>query len=178
MGAIFGLLLAIFLFAFFGMESFVVNYLQAADLKILGISVLSPNFKLFLAVGILFCEFAIIMYSILDHVGNTIRDVIKPLVRILPLGAFLTTTYNTFSPLIFSNLPNEVGQTMGPTGYQTYSVAQAVNSGRFAEGILLTLGTMFLFVLASTALGERDSAQVKQLMAENRRYKKELRRGL
>lgn len=179
MGALLGLILIILLFAFFGLEGFVVNYFNAADVRILGISLLSNGFRGFIGLAIVFCEIGIILYSMLDKVGDAIRDVIKPLLRLLPLGAFLSTSYDTFSPLVLSVLPAEVAAAIGEPSYENLNFAQVVNTPAFSEGILLTLFTMGLFVFTSKTLSEtRDSAQVRELRAEIKRYRKELQRGL
>ncbi|GEM_PF-1905422 len=157
MAGLFSLLLIGFLLAFFGMESFIVNYLGYADVRVLGISLLSPGMQVFLGIGIIFCEFAIIMFAMLDHVGNTIKEVIKPLVKVIPLLAFGTATYRTFSPIAFNLMPQPVAQAMGGPTYNV-SIAQAVSSGSFNEGILLTLATMLLFILAVAALKERSES--------------------
>lgn len=179
MGALLGLILIILLFAFFGLEGFVVNYVGAADVRIMGISLLSNGFRGFLGLAIVFCEIGIILYSMLDRVGDAIRDVIKPLLRLLPLGAFLSTSYDTFSPLVYSILPVEVSAAMGEPSYENLNFAQSVNTPAFSEGILLTLFTMLLFIITSGALSKtRDSSRIGELEAQVRRYRKELQRGL
>ncbi|MDM8529196.1 hypothetical protein QUF58_13430 [Anaerolineales bacterium HSG24] len=154
------------------MESFVVNTMQAADVKFLGISLLSPGFRFFLGLGIVFCQVVIIMAVALDRVGDTVRDVIKPIVRLFPLAAFLSVSYNTFSPIIFSVMPNSMAQAAGEP---QVSLAQAVNSPAFSEGILLTLATMMLFLIASSVLrNKQESNRVRELEAHIRRLKRNM----
>jgi len=175
MGAVFGFLLIMFLIAFFGMESYIVNYMGKADVRIMGVSLLSNGVQAFLGIAILFCQFAIILFSMLDRVGETIRDIIKPLIRIIPLWAFISVSYSTFSPLFFSLFPPNVAMAMGVPTYENFSFAQAVNQQTFSEGILVMSFTMLLFVIATAALRDkRDTARVKQLEAQIRRLKRSM----
>jgi hypothetical protein len=173
LGVLFFLLLIVFITAFFGMESFVVNFMQAADVKVLGISMLDPGFRLFLALGIVFCQLVIIMVAMLDRVGDTIRDVIKPIFRLLPLMAFVTVSYNTFAPIVFSMLPETAAQVAGQS--PNYNFAQAVYAPEFSTKIMLTVVTMVLFLITSSTLSDtRDSARVRQLEAQIKRLKRDL----
>ncbi len=163
MGYLFGFLLIIFLVAFFGMESFVVNYLQAADIKILGISLLSSGVQAFLGIGIIFCELGIVIFSMLDPVGNTIKEAIKPLVKMTFLSVFLKAIYDTFSPIAFSLLPTKVALVMGATS-NDYSITEAVNNGSFNQNILFTLGAMILFIVTTSALREHGETRKIQVL--------------
>ncbi|MDM8521236.1 hypothetical protein QUF64_14415 [Anaerolineales bacterium HSG6] len=108
----------------------------------------------------------------LDRVGDTVRDVIKPVVRLFPLVAFLSVSYNTFAPIIFSVMPNSMAQVAGEP---QVSLAEAVNGPAFSEGILLTLATMMLFLIASSVLNDnRESNRVRQLETQIKRLKRNM----
>jgi len=170
MGALFVFILIILLSAFFGLENFVVNGLGSADIQILGVSVLSDGFRAVLAMGIVFCELAVIAFYMLDRVSDAIRDIIKPLIRLIPLSLFVTTSYNTLSPIVFSLLPATVSNAFGVT--QSFQFTAAVHNSSFSEGILTTVATMILFLITTTALSDRkESVRVKQLEAQVKYYK-------
>lgn len=172
---IFVVLLVIFLAAFFGLEQY-VNAVGARDLSVqylgvdLGISVLSPTFRAFLGLGIVFFEFAIILFSMLDRIVDTVRETIKPLARLIPLIAFLIASYQTFAPFLLNSVTVEDA---GPA-IQTNELFEVVNSSGFSAGILLTLFTMILFLLANRAL-RSENAEVKALRAEVAKYRRLLR---
>ena len=169
----FVLLLLFFLASFFGLEYFDVEIFGTTVRTALtdyGISLSAV--RVFLGIGIAFCEMAIIALSMLDRIGDTIKETIRPLMRLIPLGAFLTAIWNTFSPIIFSLLPAGVAQAFGTAKNEGY-ITQAVNNGTFSEGVILTLATMLFFILTTYALGRhRDSAEVRALRAELAKYKK------
>jgi hypothetical protein len=171
-------LLLVFVAGFFGLDGIAQNVMQASDVKILGFSLLTDGFRVFLGIGILILQFAIIIFSMLDRIGDTIREIIKATVRIVPFVLFLSSTWKTFSPILATLLPPSVNNTLGMASTNA-SVAQIVNSDSFSLGVILTLVTMFLFIVTTYALsGPRESPQVKALKAELARARKELRRGL
>ena len=178
---IFIILLIVFLGGFFGLGYFDIQISNTAppliaSLNQAGISM--TQIQIILGIGILFCQFAIILFSMLDPIADTIKAIIKPLVRLVPLIAFLTSIWKTYAPVLFSILPAGVAQAFGVTKVEGY-MAQAVSTGAFTTGVLITLGTMVLFVVTTFALGRsQDSAQVKALKAENAKLRRQLRGGL
>jgi hypothetical protein len=171
MVGIFVVLLIIFLSAFFGLDQY-ASAVGGEDLRLryLGISLLSPEFRAFLGLGIVFFEFAIILFSMLDRVVDTIRETIKPLARLIPLVAFLISSYQTFAPLFLNSVAIEDA---GPA-VQTNYLFSVVNDSDFSAGILLTLFTMILFLLANRAL-KSESDEVKALRAEVAKYRRLMR---
>jgi len=161
MVAIFVLLLIGFLVAFFGGTE-LLNEFVGGQVQIMGTSLDSPAVQVFLGGGIIFLEFVIILFAMLDRIVDTIKEVIKPLAKLIPLGAFLTSIYQTFEPIVKSFLPKEI---VGAAGNNPGYIAQAVQDGTLSRGILLTLGTMILFLLANRAL-RPESEEVKALKAE------------
>jgi hypothetical protein len=185
MALIFTILMLVFIAAFLGLG-------YGYDFKILDntaplittltqIGISTTQVQILLGVGILFCQFGIIIFSMLDRISDTVKAIIKPLVRLVPLSAFLTAIWQTYSPVMFSLLPGGVAQAFGAARVDNY-MAQAVSDGSFSTGVLWTLGTMLLFMVTTRALGQpRDSeqvkylrAQVKSLVAENSRLKRDL----
>lgn len=171
MVGIFVVLLIIFLTAFFGLDQY-ASAMGAEDLRIryLGISLLSPEFRVFLGLGIVFLEFAVILFSMLDRIVDTVRETIKPLARLIPLVAFLTASYQTFAPILRNSV---IIEDAGPA-VQTNYLFNVVNDSGFRAGILLTLFTMILFLLANRAL-RSESDEVKALRAELAKYRRLMR---
>ena len=166
-------LLIVFLAGFFGLEQFAQNALNASDIRVIGISILSPEFRLFLGIGVIFCEFAIVFFSMLPRIGDTIKDALIPLARLLPMGAFLGAIYNTFEPIFRDLMPASLSATSSNGAY----IAQAISTGSFGRNLILTLLTMILFAITTQALGNTTSnSEVQRLRAEVERYRKELRR--
>lgn len=128
----------------------------------MGTSLQGAGVQVFLGLGIAISMFAVILFSMLDRIFDTIRDTIKPLARLVPLIAFVASAYRTFWPIIVSLLPQEL---VGAAGDNPDFIIQTVESGAFTRGVLLTLGTMLLFLLTNRALG-RESAELKALRAE------------
>jgi len=155
-----------FLISFFSPN--ILEKLAGGDIQIMGFSLQSPELKAFLAGGIVFLEFSIILFAMLDRIVDTIREIIRPIAKLLPLVAFLTSTYQTFGPLVKSFLPQSV---VGPTGNNPDYITIAVADGSFSRGILLTLGTMLLFLLANRALMS-ESEEVRALKAELKKARK------
>ena len=129
-----------------------------SDLMILGQTYSLPpllestEFRAFLGIGIIICEFVIILFSMLYGIADTIRDVIKPLARLIPLGLFVLAIYRTFEPIFTAE---------DPVAYLT----EAAANGTLTRAILFSLGSMLLFVLANRALGG-ETLRVKSLEAE------------
>ena len=130
--------------------------------------------QVLLGVAILFCQLAIILFSMLDRIGFAILAVVKPLIRLVPLLAFLTTVWKTYSPIIFNLLPQRFSEIFGVSTTDDY-FAQSIADGSFTRGVILTIVTMLLFALVSYALRPSDSPQVRQLKAENAKLRKQVR---
>lgn len=174
---LFIVLLAVFLAGFFGLGYFDVQVSEAypplfASLTQAGVSL--DTIQILLGIGILICQIAIILFSMLDWIGYAIKAVIVPLLRLVPLIAFLTTVWKTYAPIIFSLLPERFAEVFGVSTGEDY-MAQAVSDGSFARGVIITLFTMILFVVVSFALRPGDTAQIKALKTENARLKRRLR---
>lgn len=160
------LLLIIFLVAFFGKDIF-AQISGGHDIEVMGTVVGSlddKNVEIFLGSAIAFLEFAIILFAMLHRIADTIREIIKPIARLVPLGAFVASIYTTFKPIVENILFANDGT----------AVASVVDSSSFTIGILLTLGTMLLFLMANRILGE-ESAEVRALRAELAKYRRALR---
>jgi hypothetical protein len=148
------------------------NTTLLAALNDLGIT--TDELQVLLGVAILFCQLGIILFSMLDRIGFAILSLVKPLIRIVPLIAFLTTVWKTYSPIIFNLLPERFSEIFGVSTTEGY-LAQSISDGTFMLGVIITIVTMLVFVLVSYALRPGDSAQVKQLKAENDKLKKQVR---
>jgi len=166
---LFVLLLIGFLFAFFGGVDALHEFL-GGEIVVMGTSTRSPEFQVFLGGAIVFLEFAIILFSMLDHVIDTLRETIRPLARLIPLGAFLASIYQTFTPIVRDLVARSTGTATAETVY----IARAVENGTLSQGILLTLGTMILFLLANRILGT-ENAEIRALRAELAKYRRVLK---
>ncbi len=155
------LLLLVFLAGFFGLETYAQNVMQASDIRILGISLLSSEFRAFLGIGVLFLEFAVILFSMLDRIGDTIREIIRLAARLLPFGLFLTSIWKTFAPVLQALLPNEILGQIGMASENPAPLTQVVTGDGFSEGVLLTLGTMALFIITTYALNRPSPTVVE-----------------
>ena len=176
------ILLFIFLCAFVGLRPFVTSVLQAQDVSIMGVSVFDTGMQVFLALGIIFLEFAIIFFSLLDRIGDTIKSVLKPLASLIPLGLFVSYVQRTFTPIFLSVFPQrtslEIGGAQitaeaGMTASDSYITA-AISSGEFTSNVLLTVAFMGLFALISSAISQprNFSTELRRLRAENARFRK------
>ncbi len=170
------LLLLGFLAAYFGFPviSLVFTEVTGSEVRVMGSSLeqltQDPRVQVFLGGGIILIQFAIILFSMLDRIANTIREIIKPVARLIPLAAFGVAAYQTFEPLISGLLnPNFVAE-----GADTAALASAVESGAITRAVLITLGTMILFLL-SNRLMSAESEEVKRLRAELARTRRALR---
>lgn len=171
--ALFVLLLIIFFAAFFGFDLFAQALgasadasAVAADIAGFRISVSLPALHAFLGGGIVFCEFIIIAFSVFDRIIDTIRALIKPIATFVPLAAFLASTYRTFKPIVDVLLPPPLG-----SGNPT-EIATAVASPAFNGNVLLTFGTMVLYLITTYFLSKENS-EVKQLRAEVAKLRKQ-----
>lgn len=168
--------LVVFLAAFFWLDQFtqILVGLQVANIAgddlVLGairgfqISVSMTGLRVFLGGGAVFFEFLIIIMSLLDHVMDTIKALIRPLTVVVPLIAFLYSAYQTFDPIVRSLLPTEI------SGAST-NLVEIVSQQQFNQKVLLTFATMLLFLLFSR-LFISESAQIRALKAENQRLKR------
>jgi hypothetical protein len=170
------ILLIIFGFAFISLGYFDVQISESttllAALNDLGIT--TDELQVLLGVAILFCQLAIILFSMLDRIGFAIIAIVKPLLRLIPLIAFLTTVWKTYSPIVFNLLPERFSEIFGISTTDGY-LSQSIADGSFMLGVILTIVTMLLFVLVSYALRPGDSPQVRQLKAENAKLRKQVR---
>jgi hypothetical protein len=173
---IFVILLIIFSAVFLTLGYFDVqistNTTLLAALNDLGIT--TDELQVLLGVAILFCQLGIIMFSMLDRIGFAILAIIKPLLRLVPLIAFLTTVWKTYSPIVFNLLPERFSEIFGVSTTDGY-LAQSISDGTFMLGVILTIVTMLVFILVSYALRPGDSPQIRQLKAENAKLKKQVR---
>jgi hypothetical protein len=167
------MLLSLFLCAFLGLEPFLVNVVKASDIRVLGISLTETGFRAFLGFGVVFLEFAVIFFALLDRGGETIKAVLKPLVSLLPLLGFIFSSYQTFAPIFTSLLPRSLAAQAGIAQNENY-LAQAVNDGSFTRNVVVTVVMMVLFVITTFALSRPDniSSEVRRLREENARFKK------
>jgi len=177
--AILVILLMIFLGLFLGLEPFLTNVMQAQDVSIMGISLLGPGFQAFLGLGIVLVEFLIFFFTFLDRIGDTIKAVLKPLVSLLPLLAFVASVQRTFMPFFLSILPDDMAARLGGAAGvpqdESY-IATAVTDGSFTINVLLTVVTMLLFALISYAMANSTGnlAEVRRLREENAKMRKML----
>jgi hypothetical protein len=173
---IFVTLLIIFVIAFVGLGSYEINitdnFALMATLNDFGIT--TDELQIILGVAILFCQLAIIMFSMLDRIGFAILAIVKPLLRLVPVIAFLTTVWKTYSPIVFNLLPDRFAEIFGVSTADGY-LSQSISDGSFMLGVFLTIVSMLFFVLVSYALRPGDTAQVRQLKAENAKLRKQVR---
>jgi hypothetical protein len=170
------ILLIIFVFAFLTLGYFDVqitdNTTLLAALNSLGIT--SDELQVLLGVAILFCQLAIILFSMLDRIGFAILSIVRPLIRLIPLIAFLTTVWKTYSPIVFNLLPERFAEVFGVNTTEGY-LSQSISDGTFMLGVILTIVTMLFFILVNFAVRPGDTAQVRQLKAENAKLRKQVR---
>ncbi|MCB0193916.1 MAG: hypothetical protein KDJ65_18340 [Anaerolineae bacterium] len=152
--------------AFFGLD-FLPQILGGTQIEVMGVPVASldnPNLHILLGAAVVFLQFAIIMFSMLGQIGDTIRETIKPVARLFLLGAFLASAYYMFEPII---APLFFGQ-------QAPNMAAVVSDDTLKIGIMLTLGTMILFLMANRNL-RTESEEIKALKRELARYRRALK---
>ena len=173
---IFAILLAIFAAAFIGLGYFDIQISDTTSLMTalndVGISM--AQVQVLLGVAILFCQLAIILFSMMDRIGYALLAIVKPLIRLVPLLAFLTTVWKTYSPIVFNLLPDRFSEIFGVSTTDNY-LAQSIADGSFTEGVLVTIITMLLFVLVSYALRPSDSPEIRRLKEENAKLRKQVR---
>lgn len=166
MGKILVLLLIIALIAYFGL-GLMPQLLGGTEIEVMGVpvgSLSSPNLKILLGGAVVFLQFAIILFSMLGQIGDTIRETIKPMARLFLLIAFLASAYYMFEPIIAPVIFER----------QPPNVAAVVTDSTLTIGILLTLGTMILFLMANRSL-RTESEEVKELKRELARYRRALK---
>ena len=80
------MLLGVCLAAYFGLDVY-ADAVGASDLRLryLDVSLLNENVFAFLGACILFLQFAIILFSMLDRIADTLRIIIRPLALLIPL---------------------------------------------------------------------------------------------
>ena len=86
----------VFLAAFLGFGYFDVQITDAAPPLFASLTqagITTTQIQTILGVAILFCQFAVILFSMLDPIGDTIKALIKPLFRLFPLLAFLAAIW-------------------------------------------------------------------------------------
>jgi hypothetical protein len=118
----FVLLLLLFSALFFGLEPTARTALEYKDIKVLGVSLLTSDFRTFLGAGIAFCELVLIFSSvrITSTLGNIVK-VIKDFIRLLPLAAFCLAAYKTFWPIINNEvIPDFIADRLGITQNPAY----------------------------------------------------------
>lgn len=143
------------LLALFFFPEFVLEQTQASDIRVLGISITSPEFRALLGVGIAFCELMIIVFS--SSIVLTIIEAIK----LVPLMFFIMAMYKTFWPIVSGLIPAEGAETFN-ADRGTY-LQEAVNNDAFKEGVILTLVTMLFFVIVNQAFGKINRGRTIKL---------------
>lgn len=175
------ILLIIFLGAFLGLEPFLTNVVQK-DVTVMGISLLGTGFQAFLGLGVVFIQFLIFFFAFLDRIGDTIKAVLKPLISLLPLLAFIGSVQRTFMPFFLTILPDSLALQLGEANVTASAgipqnenyIATAIANGSFTTNVLLTVGTMVLFALTSyaTTRSADVSQEVRRLREENAKIKR------
>ncbi len=141
------ILLILLLVPFFIAEPLANSVFQASDVKIFGVSLLGEEVHTLLGIAIAICELAIVMFSMLGRIRDTIDDLLRPLLRFLPLAAFFFVFFDTFRPIFANFFPGLFG---APD--PNITIAQAVSQDTFSEGVLLTVGAMVLFLMTNRFL--------------------------
>jgi hypothetical protein len=144
---LFAILLILLLVPFFVAEPLVNSVFHARDVKMFGVSLLSPEFRTLLGIGIAICEMGIVLLSIFGRIGDAISDIVRPLLRVAPLVAFFTVFFKTFKPILTRFFPSLFG-----SPETEVSIAQAVNNSSFNEGVLLTVAALVLFMFTNGVL--------------------------
>jgi hypothetical protein len=169
--ALFVLLLILFLGAFFGLD-LLTGPAGGGDIYIATVQnndvfLSSAGIRVFLVGGILFFEFVIIVLSLFDRMINTIRVIIRPLITLIPLSAFLYSAYETFYPIL---------RTLLPIGGEADAgrIAEIVNNPGFNSDVLQTIGTMLLYLIVAKIIGRGvvDASEARAMRAELQRYRK------
>jgi len=174
-GALSAILLIIFLIAFVSLDQILplLNALGIAstadainlpNIAGLHLSISKAGLRVLLGGGAVFFQFIIIITSMLDRIMDTLKAVVRPITILVPLIAFLFSAYQTLEPVIKSLLPTEI------TG-ASVDFAATVNQTEFSRNVILTFGTMVLYLLFSRIF-RPESDEVKSLRAEIRRLKR------
>jgi hypothetical protein len=141
------ILLIILLMLFFIAEPLATNVFQASDVRILGVSLLGEEVHTVLGIAIAICELGIVMFSMLGRIRDTIDDLLRPLLRFVPLAGFFYAFFDTFRPILSRFFPGLFGSPDPNT-----SIAQAISQDTFSEGVLLTVGALVLFLMTNRFL--------------------------
>ncbi len=183
MAAISAVMLVLFLTGFFWLDEFIqlTNVLGlasvAGDDLVIGsvagfqISMSISSLRMFLAAAAVFFEFIIIIDVMFDRILDSLRALIRPLVMLVPISAFVFSAYRTFEPIIRSILPPELG------GANPEYLSTAASNETLAQNLLLTFGAMLLYLLLSAIFGSSSSAEVKALRAELKKCRDRQRQG-
>ena len=152
MSGFFIVLLLAFSALFFGLEPAAQHAWDVTDIKVLGFSLLSPEFRTFLGVGIAFCELVLIFSatSILSMLGNVI-GVLKGVLKLIPLLAFCFAAYRAFWPIVTNEIvPAPMAKTFGITQSEAY-LTKTANSNSFTQAVTWTLVTLLFFAITNQA---------------------------
>jgi hypothetical protein len=141
------ILLILLLVPFFIAEPLANSIFQASDVRILGVSLLGEEVHTVLGIAIAICELAIVMFSMLGRIRDTIDDLLRPLLRFLPLAGFFFAFFDTFRPILSNFFPGLFGRPE-----PNVTIAQAVSRDTFSEGVLLTVGALVLFLMTNRFL--------------------------
>lgn len=174
-GALSAILLIIFLIAFVSLDQIlpllsVLGIASTADAinlpNIAGmqLSISKAGLRVLLGGGAVFFQFIIIVTSMFDRIMDTLKAVVRPITILVPLIAFLFSAYQTLDPVVKSLLPTEI------TG-ASVDFASTVNQAEFSRNVILTFGTMVLYLLFARIF-RPESDEVKSLRAEIRRLKR------
>ena len=154
-----------------GIASVAGDDLVIATLRGFQISVSISSLRVFLAAGSVFFEFIIIIQAMFDRILDSLKALIRPLIMLVPISAFLVSAYDTFEPVVRSLLPVEFG------GANPDYIATAASNDTLARSVLFTFGAMLLYLLLSSVIGGGSVAEVRALRAELRRCRERLRQG-
>lgn len=186
MVALFVLLLVIFLTAFFQFDNLInaLNQGLLGPLQAFGITannevirvaffeIPAPTLRAMLGGGAVFFELMIILLTVFDRILDTVKLVVRPLVTLVPLSAFIYFVYQTFYPIIMDLLPPQAGGSGNPA-----NIASAISTGDFRNSILLTFGFMLLYLIVANILEGRSNREIETLRAELKKCRSRLRNG-
>jgi hypothetical protein len=174
MTCLFVLLLLLFSALFFGLEPAAQSALSYKDIRVLGVSLLTSDFRAFLGVCIAFCELVLIFSSvrIRSTLGNIFK-VLKDFIQLLPLAAFCLAAYKAFWPIINKEIiPAPIADWLGIQQDPTY-ITQTVDSRSFSQGVLLTLIALLFFGVTHRILNPPKPGMVEVAIVEGKVKQKE-----
>lgn len=143
------MLLIILLIPFFVAEPLINSVFNARDVKVFGVSFVGQQVHTFLGIAIVICEIAIVLFSMLGRMRDTLDDILRPFLRFAPLYAFFEVFRRSFRPILTRYFPFLFG-----SPEQEASIAQAVSSNAFTEGVLLSVGALILFIITNNFLSK------------------------